>query len=93
MASDPSQDQSEEPRNRFARQSRWHGRNPEKRLAHRLVRRAKARGAIQPQPCERCGQTEGVHGHHEDYNKPLAVTWLCPLHHKQRHREMKGAGH
>lgn len=25
------------------------------------------------------------HGHHPDYDRPLDVVWLCPLHHKQAH--------
>lgn len=42
-------------------------------------------GKIQCQPCEMCGCTN-VHGHHDDYDKPLDVRWLCPTHHKEWHR-------
>jgi hypothetical protein len=38
-----------------------------------------------------CGSKK-VHGHHEDYNKPLEVHWLCPKHHKARHKEMREQG-
>ena len=48
-------------------------------------------GKLVPQPCERCGSTEHVHAHHEDYSKPLEVMWLCRRCHGQRHREMKDA--
>ena len=40
-------------------------------------------------PCERGGPAVGVHGHHDDYYKPLEVRWLCPKCHMERHREMK----
>ena len=40
-------------------------------------------------PCEKCGTTKMIHGHHEDYSKPLEVVWLCPLHHAMRHKEIR----
>jgi hypothetical protein len=48
---------------------------------------AKRHGLLVPQPCERCGNPK-VHAHHEDYSKPLEVTWLCHKHHFMRHKEM-----
>ena len=65
--------------------------NPEKRKAHKAVEYAIATGALTKSPCERCG-SENSHAHHEDYNKPLDVMWLCPTDHKKRHREIKEAG-
>lgn len=45
------------------------------------------RGKVKKLPCEVCGDLV-VHGHHEDYTKPLAVRWLCKLHHLQLHGKM-----
>jgi len=62
--------------------------NPEKTAANGMVARAIKSGRIKKQPCERCGVTEPVHAHHEDYKKPLQVVWLCAKHHRTRHREL-----
>ena len=40
-------------------------------------------------PCQVCGTTKHIHGHHEDYSKPLDVMWLCAKHHAQLHRSEK----
>lgn len=42
------------------------------------------RGKITPGPCEVCGSAE-VQPHHEDYSQPLAVRWLCRVHHLEKH--------
>lgn len=51
-------------------------------------------GRISKKPCEKpgCRRKRGVHGHHEDYTKPLDVIWLCPKHHGERHRELNELG-
>jgi hypothetical protein len=36
-------------------------------------------------PCEACGNPN-THAHHDDYNKPFDIRWLCPSHHKQHHK-------
>lgn len=36
-----------------------------------------------------CGENTKAHGHHEDYNKPLEVIWMCAkchLYHHQKYR-------
>jgi hypothetical protein len=43
---------------------------------------------VKPTVCEGCGAEKRLHGHHEDYGKPLEVRWLCGMCHKARHREM-----
>lgn len=54
--------------------------------AQAAVATAKRHKLLFPQPCERCGG-EAI-AHHDDYDKPLDVTWLCWSHHKTRHREL-----
>ena len=66
----------------------WQEANAEKRAAHIATGNAIRDGKLTPEPCERCGQAVGVQAHHEDYSKPLDVTWLCPPCHGQLHREI-----
>jgi len=40
-------------------------------------------GKIERKPCEICGAY--AEKHHEDYDKPLEVKWLCRYHHMQHH--------
>ena len=63
--------------------ARWRRANLTKAAAHAKVHRAIKRGLLTRLPCEVCGQK--AHAHHEDYSKPLAVRWLCKLHHKAVH--------
>ena len=52
--------------------------------AHNMVSRAVRAGALVRQPCEHCGSTESIEAHHEDYDKPLDVMWLCPRCHRRQ---------
>lgn len=54
--------------------------------AQRAVKYALKRGEIKKLPCTICG-AQKVEAHHEDYTKPLEVTWLCKKHHRERHRK------
>lgn len=64
-------------------------RHPEKAAARRAVARAVRSGfLVKPVKCENCGvAADGLdlHGHHEDYSKPLDVVWLCRGCHQERH--------
>ena len=74
----------------LARQVRldWQERNPEKRFAHHAVNNAVRDGKLaKPDVCQECGTGGKIHGHHEDYMRPLDVDWLCPACHGLRHRE------
>jgi len=53
-------------------------------LSHAKVAAAIADGTLTRQPCETCGAVP-ADAHHEDYDKPLEVVWLCRSHHKQLH--------
>ena len=55
------------------------------RLAHQAVALAIKSGELLRQPCEVCGEADLVEAHHETYDKPLDVRWLCALHHRQLH--------
>lgn len=54
-----------------------------RRVCRRLTREAVARGELTVSGCEVCGAASEAH--HHDYSDPLAVTWLCPKHHRERH--------
>lgn len=65
---------------------RWAEQNETKRRCHIMTGNAIRNGLLVKQPCEVCGDRQ-VHAHHDDYDKPLLVRWLCPKHHKQWHEE------
>lgn len=69
----------------------WAARNPRKRTTQIAFGNALRDGKMVKQPCVRCGALE-VHGHHENYDLPFVVVWLCPLHHSERHKEMRRDG-
>ena len=59
--------------------------NPEKYRAHKIVANAIEYGTLmKPRLCEQCGQEKDLDAHHEDYEKPLEVEWLCRKCHKTR---------
>lgn len=61
---------------------------PEKRAAHQAVQTALRNGTLVRQPCEVCG-TVKVHAHHDDYERPLSVRWLCHTHHMEHHAMLR----
>lgn len=72
--------------------ARWKARNPHKARAHQEVAKAKRRGQLKPQPCQKCGK-EKAEAHHPDpaYSDPLKVDWLCKIHHAEVHRRQRRA--
>lgn len=69
-------------------QARWKEANPQKVWAHQCLRSALNRGLIEKESCEVCGSAE-VDAHHDSYDKPMDVRWLCRRHHKAEHRRLK----
>lgn len=67
--------------------------NPEKCAARYAVNNAIRDGRLERgSECYFCAATEGLHGHHEDYSKPLEVVWLCTSCHSKLH-VLKGDHH
>jgi len=66
---------------------KWRDANREKIRATDILRYAVKKGTIiKPDKCPKCGATDRyIHGHHEDYSKPLEVDWMC----FKCHRELK----
>lgn len=57
-----------------------------KQSARRTVSNAIRDGKLQKQPCCVCGTLNDVQAHHEDYDRPLDVVWVCRNHHSEIHR-------
>jgi len=61
--------------------------NPVKVAARAAVNNALKRGdLVKPADCENCHKNVRLTGHHDDYNRPLDVRWLCYLCHGKEHR-------
>jgi ribosomal protein S27AE len=60
----------------------------------RYIARWKLRAAVRfgkivkPKSCSQCGKETSVVGHHDDYEKPLIVRWLCRKCHTELHMEL-----
>lgn len=70
---------------------RWRKEDSRRASCHSKVARAVRVGVLVKMPCEVCG-SESSMAHHESYDRPLQVVWLCQVHHKARHKEMAMAG-
>jgi hypothetical protein len=57
---------------------------PKKYKAHCMIANAIRNKKLFREPCAVCGK-ENADGHHDDYDKPLNVRWLCSEHHRQWH--------
>jgi len=77
----------QENRSKYALQiTEWKKSNPEKAASHSLILWAIKTGLIKrDSECKQCGKNCKTEGHHENYSKPLEVTWLCKLCHAKKH--------
>lgn len=64
---------------------RKNSKNLKAHYAHKAVYYAVKVGKLKKLPCEKCGTTNRVQGHHWNYDLPLDVKWLCVPCHKQEH--------
>lgn len=69
----------------LSRQQKWQLENPKAVWAHSCLRSAIRRGLITPEPCAECGALP-TDGHHDNYDEPMNVRWLCRKHHRAVHR-------
>ena len=65
-----------------------------KRVQHVVEKAIKKGSLINPNKCESCGEnnifkngTSGIQAHHDDYDKPLEVRWLCQKCHHEWHKK------
>jgi len=64
----------------------YEARSREKRRANHIVNNAVRAGRLEkPKECENCGRRGRLDGHHDDYEKPLEVRWLCRACHAAVH--------
>jgi hypothetical protein len=64
----------------------------EKAIARSMVSRALAKGELTKEACEVGVDCFGsIEAHHDDYNLPLDVRWICKGHHMQMHAINKSA--
>jgi hypothetical protein len=66
----------------------WRQQNKLRSAAHSAVARAMKKGDLVRQPCEVCNHEKTV-AHHDDYDKPLSVRWLCQPCHMQHHHQIR----
>lgn len=59
----------------------------EREEARAALNRALRKGLIEKLKCRVCGD-EKTQGHHENYEKPFDVIWLCGFHYLVRHLEI-----
>lgn len=63
----------------------WQKNNPSKKYEIRLKAKRLSQ-YIEVTECEECGNTEDLHRHHADYNKPLEIMALCRPCHIEWHK-------
>ena len=69
---------------------RTHPLNPDQRKKDNCRSYAgvyKRRGKLAQKPCDQCGASDSQM-HHDDYSKPLQVSWKCRGCHLELHKEL-----
>lgn len=60
--------------------------NPEKYKARYMLNSAVKSGVVKKEPCINCGDLKSE-AHHENYNNPIDVIWVCRKHHLLIHNK------
>ena len=77
--------------NRTEQSARYITKYPERCRANGRVQYALQTGKLRkPEHCEICLRKAELHGHHEDYDKPLEVVWVCSWCHNVIHADKEG---
>lgn len=66
--------------------------NPNAKLKRQVRQKTKdaiRKGLLKMQNCFITGCKRKAEAHHQDYNKPFEITWLCKLHHGDLHRILR----
>jgi hypothetical protein len=69
-----------------AKWNKMRSNNLPKMKAREALRYNVKMGYMKKKPCEKCNELK-VESHHEDYEKPLEVIWLCRKHHLEIHNK------
>jgi Zn ribbon nucleic-acid-binding protein len=63
---------------------------PKRVKAREILHKAKLKGQVTaPLACENCHNKTNLYAHHEDYDKPLDVIWLCRPCHRKIHNGLR----
>jgi hypothetical protein len=63
---------------------------PEKEKARKITTKYIRNGKLIRGICQNCkDKSKKVHAHHNDYSKPLEITWLCRECHDKEHKRLK----
>jgi len=66
---------------------------PERYAARKALQQAVKTGSVlKPDRCEECNRKKYITAHHEDYEEPLEVMWLCRQCHGAADRELRKRG-
>jgi hypothetical protein len=61
---------------------------PKKYKAHSMISNAIRDGRLKREDrCSLCSSDQHVHAHHDDYDYPMSVRWLCCICHNKWHKE------
>ena len=62
----------------------WEKLNPEKCKVHDIIKYALKTGKIKkPKYCSKCGEDRKLNAHHDNYEFPFKIRWLCHSCHKK----------